>query len=109
MTARVIAILALILLAQAASAQTLTLPPPNFRQGMPADVTSWLDRQEQCTHWYGEDPSDPKREKEINAALGKLKCDALPDDEDKLRSHHHDNANILSRLDQVDDFYSATD
>ncbi len=108
MMARLLA-LAFFLLAGTASAQTLTLPPPNFRQNMPADVTAWLTREEQCTKWYAEDPSDPKKAKAIDEALAKNKCDQLDSDYDDLRATHHDDANILNRLSQAEDFYSATD
>lgn len=107
MMARLFAILTLALLALPAIAADSNIP--NFKLGMPKDVVAFFDRQEQCLHWSAEDPSDPKRAKQIEAAMTKLKCDALPDDMENLRDEHHNDANILDRLSQADDYYSATD
>lgn len=106
MAKRFACFVAILLITGAAQAEEQS---SQLKAGMPADVIAYIERNEQCNHWAGQEPVSKKREAEIAAAMAKLKCDQLLDDEDALRAAHHDDANILDRLTQADEFFSATD
>ena len=46
---------------------------------LPTDISSILDRQQQCAHWAGEEPYDKARAHAIATAMTKLRCEDLPD------------------------------
>lgn len=72
-----------------------------LRKDKPSDVVSFLDRQEQCAHWMGEDPYDAARGKEIEQAVQELKCDALDNDEKALRKKYVSKLEISDALSKV--------
>lgn len=60
-------------------------------------VAELIDRIASCNHWLGEEPYDEDRAKEIDAAVGELRCDALEADEAKVLERYN-SANTRSVL-----------
>ena len=68
---------------------------------LPADVSSYLDRQEQCSHWRGEEPYDRARSNEIVAAITRLRCDKLELEAQRLSERYVRKPAVIKALDQA--------
>jgi hypothetical protein len=66
---------------------------------LPADVTAFIARYQDCEHWAGEEPYDAARRREIARAVAKL-CKGIDKAAAKLRSVHADEPAILAELDR---------
>ena len=55
-----------------------------INKGMPTPVKQFNKRQIECNHWAGEEPYDSERAAEINAAIIKLRCGMLENEEKLL-------------------------
>jgi len=81
-----------------------TLAAPTPARPLPADVRAVLVRWEGCDHWGGEGPSDdPARQREIDAAVAKLRCTTLERDTAALRRRHAGRADVVDRLKRAED------
>jgi hypothetical protein len=63
-------------------AAVLAAPP------LPAEVARFVQRAEQCHHWAGEEPYDAERAAWIEAAVNRLRCEALPAHAKRLKRRH---------------------
>lgn len=66
---------------------------------LPADVQAFIDRQQECDHWTGEEPYDQERRKEIETAIDELGCAAIDKDEQALRQRYKDDKVVIKALD----------
>ena len=55
-----------------------------INKGLPKSIKQFNKRQFDCSHWAGEEPYDSKRAAEINAAIIKLRCGMLENEEKLL-------------------------
>ncbi len=69
-----------------------------INKGVPKSVQQFNKRQIECNHWGGEEPYDKARSLEITAAVKKLKCDALENDEKKLLKKYKSKPNIIDSI-----------
>lgn len=67
-------------------------------EAVPADVFAWVQRRMGCAHWTGEDPYDPDRRAQIDAALERLGCPTLDAEETELRRIHAENPDVIQLL-----------
>ena len=74
-----------------------------LKKGMPKDVASYIERVFECEHWSGEEPYDGGRQRQINRAVTKLRCDRLPQDRRKLRRKYRNDPKILKVLEEAHD------
>jgi len=74
-------------------------------KGMPKQVKLFNKRQIECNHWAGEEPYDKPRAEEINAAVQKLKCDALENDEKKLLKKYKSRPDVVNSIHKAKEFY----
>jgi len=86
-------------------ARAATAPDPlaALKSGQPRDVAALMDRLAYCAHFGGEEGYDAARRAELNRAMRKWRCATLDRDEQRLRAVHRDNAQVLTRLQQVKD------
>ncbi len=68
------------------------------RDHVPAAVTAFIERRAGCNHWAGEDPYDPARRREIEAALRSLKCGRIEQDARVLQRRYRDRPPVLQAL-----------
>jgi len=72
---------------------------------MPRDVRAFIARKSECNHWAGEEPYDAARGKQIERAVGRLKCDTLDRDGAALQRRHAGDEKILKALKLADATY----
>lgn len=75
-----------------------------INKGVPKQVKLFNKRQIDCNHWAGEEPYDKERAKEINAAITKLRCDALDRDEKRLRKKYKTRPNVINSINKAKEF-----
>jgi hypothetical protein len=75
-----------------------------INKGMPKSVKQFNRRQIECNHWGGEEPYDKARLKQINAAVAKLKCDALEKDEKKLLKKYKSQPDVIDSINKAKEF-----
>ena len=93
-------ILALLLAASAAQAQTYRQELNALTRGLPLPVRDFIDRRANCNHWMGEEGYDPARRAQINDAYDRLRCAALGADEAALKRRYVGNLLVLRALDR---------
>ncbi len=76
----------------------------DINKGMPKSVQQFNQRQIECNHWGSEEPYDKARSVEIAAAVKKLKCDALENDEKKLLKKYKSKPNIIDSINKAKAF-----
>lgn len=65
------------------------------------EVLGWVSRYSHCAHWTGEEPADDARRAEIEAAVVRLRCDALDTDEAALRAAFADRDGVSALLNRA--------
>ena len=71
-------------------------------EAAPLDLSAFIERRAGCNHFDGEVGSDyPERERMIQDARTKLRCDDIETDEDALRKAHGGSAELLRLLDET--------
>ena len=66
---------------------------------LPKDARDVAERGVACMHFWGEiTGSNKERDKEVNRALKKLKCDRIEQDLAKVRTKHQKNPKVLAIL-----------
>jgi hypothetical protein len=71
-------------------------------EAAPADVSAFVERRAGCNHFDGEVGSEyAEREKMVQDARTKLRCDDLDADEASLRRAHRASAELLRLLDET--------
>ncbi|OAH22448.1 hypothetical protein AX289_27170 [Methylorubrum populi] len=96
------ALLAVLSLAQQASARAEPAMSPAARKSLPADVVAYVDRRTGCNHWGGEDAYDADRGRQIAAAVEKLGCDTIDSDETRLRRRYGRDPAVLKALEAAE-------
>ncbi|MEH3147713.1 MAG: hypothetical protein PGN34_20750 [Methylobacterium frigidaeris] len=96
-----IAVLTALVLAGPLAAEPAT--PPWTGAKLPADVGAVATRLRGCGHWTGEDSYDAARGRAIAAAVKRLRCDALDEDEARLRRRYRRDPAALKALDAARD------
>lgn len=74
-------------------------------KGMPKQVKLFNKRQIECNHWAGEEPYDKARAEEISAAVRKLKCSALENEEKKLLKKYKSRSDVSNSIHKAKEFY----
>jgi hypothetical protein len=75
-----------------------------INKDMPKQVKQFNKRQIECNHWSGEEPYDAERGAQINAAVAKLKCDALEKDEKKLLRKYKSQPDVIDSINKAKEF-----
>lgn len=69
------------------------------RSGMPVDVAAFAERVEMCEHFAGEFNGDQsEHDREVNATMTKLRCDALDADRASLRKKYRSDEKVRKAL-----------
>src|SRR5262245_41233591 len=68
---------------------------------LPRDAADLIVRRIDCNHWAGEEATDKERGQEIKAAIDKLRCRTIEEDERVLRRLYADNPKVLRSLEQA--------
>lgn len=69
------------------------------KSGLPADVTAFVERAEMCEHFAGEFNGDQsEHDREVNATMTKLRCDALDADRAGLRKKYRSSESVRDAL-----------
>jgi hypothetical protein len=76
-----------------------------IKKGQPEDVVQFINRHVECVHWGGEEPYDEERKKEIFAAVEKLGCLQLDDNERALRKKYAKDSGVLKAVDRIKALY----
>ena len=66
--------------------------------GQPKDVASFISRAFECQHFLGEPGYDKARNKEIERALKKWKCNRLDSDRAELTEKYPNSPKVLKAL-----------
>jgi Spy/CpxP family protein refolding chaperone len=69
---------------------------------LPGPVKDFVERRQECDHWMGEEPYDQARRAQIEDAIADLRCQALDQDERKLRQRYAASPEALQALDDTD-------
>lgn len=65
---------------------------------LPADVAVFVDRSDTCMHWAGEEAYDKARQRQIEAAFAKNRCDTLEKDGKQLQKQYAQNPAALKAI-----------
>jgi hypothetical protein len=65
---------------------------------LPVEVSAFLERRNQCTHWADEEAYDDQRAAEIDKALKQLRCDNVEAEEADLRRRFAEAQTVLNAL-----------
>jgi hypothetical protein len=87
-----IPILALVLVS------SLVYAKPKF----PSDVVELIDRNQDCTHFAGEEPYNEERAAEIQKAMRQLKCASIEKEKEKLIKKYRGNGEIVKAIEFAD-------
>jgi hypothetical protein len=68
---------------------------------MPAEVSEFIFRMVECSHWAGEEPFDEQRAVTIRQAVERLRCEAIDQDESSLRGAYEVNPRVLRAIDEA--------
>lgn len=93
-------ILALLLAASTAQAQTYQQELHALTRGLPQSVRDFIDRRANCNHWMGEEGYDAARRAQINNAYDTLRCATLAADEAALKRRYVGNLLVIRALDR---------
>lgn len=75
--------------------------PALGRTGLPVDVTAFVERVEMCDHFAGEFNGDQsEHDREVNATMTELRCNALDADRASLRKKYRADQNVREALAQ---------
>ena len=73
--------------------------PASARSGMPVDVSTFVGHVEMCEHFAGEFNGDQsEHDREVNATMTKLRCDALDADRASLRKKYRSDERVREAL-----------
>ena len=75
-----------------------------LKLGQPKDVASFISRAFECQHFLGEPGYDKARNKEIEKALKKWKCNRLDADRARLNGKYRNNLKTLKVLAATGEF-----
>lgn len=75
-----------------------------LKMGQPKDVASFISRAFECQHFLGEPGYDKVRNKEIEGALQKWKCNRLDSDRARLTQKYRDNSKAFKALRAAGEF-----
>lgn len=97
----------LLVLAACGSAQKTEAPhnhvqPQPRLDTMPADVSTLLERWENCWHFAGEEATDDARRIEIEAGINQW-CPGNEQERARLATKYRDRKDILDRLKKLDE------
>lgn len=72
---------------------------------LPMDARQVVERQAECNHWAGEiGDNPPEREREIQAAVTKLRCDRIEQDVTAIRSKYRGNDQVERALAAAEEY-----
>jgi hypothetical protein len=93
-----------LLLALAAAGADACAPEPEAPQSLPADAAALVERIDACHHFAGEFNGDrSERDREVNATMTELRCDAVEADVVSMRTKYADDLAVLDALDAAAD------
>lgn len=69
---------------------------------LPPDVAALVERMDQCAHFAGEFGGDgSERDRQVAAAIARLRCDALDGEVGAARRRHADAPGVVRALDRA--------
>jgi hypothetical protein len=69
-----------------------------LKHGQPGEVASFISRAFECQHFLGEPGYDKARNKEIEKALKKWKCNHLDSDRAQLNEKYRNDLKVLNAI-----------
>jgi membrane peptidoglycan carboxypeptidase len=78
-------------------------PAGDAATSAPADLRALVERRMQCDHWSGEEAYDKARQRQIDAAVRRLRCDTVDRDESALRGKYKDRPDWIELIDAAAD------
>jgi hypothetical protein len=69
-------------------------------RNMPVEIHDFIDRRANCNHWAGEEAFDDARAAEIRAAVSRLRCMGVDDDEAALKRRYAHSPEVIKALDK---------
>jgi hypothetical protein len=82
--------------------QTTTAPADAAVAGLPAEVTTFVARWEECWHWAGEEPYDNARRQQIADGVARS-CPGNDEERERLRGRYRARPDVLDALKKLDE------
>lgn len=79
-----------------------TAPADAAITGLPAEVTTLMERWEACWHWAGEEPYDAARRQDIADGVARS-CPGNDEERLRLRAKYRTRSDVLDALKKLDE------